>query len=88
MKRILWGLLIAVAPILSALLGAVMTDTYGRNWLSAVLEWSILLLGISIPSGAVMVVSGVVQKLAEYRARRGAGITDAEKEARRSPWKL
>jgi len=79
MKRVLWGLLVAVTPILSALLGALMTDTYGRNWLSAVLEWSILLLFIGIPVGAVMIVSGVVQKIAEYRARRAAGITDAER---------
>ena len=78
MKRILWGLLIAVGPILSALVGAMMTDSYGRNWLSAVLEWSILLLVITIPVAAVLIVSGVVQKLAEYRARRAAGITDAQ----------
>ena len=87
MKRVLWGLLISVAPILGALVGAVMTDAYGRNWLSAVLEWSILLLFISIPIGAVLVVSGAVQKFAEYRARRAAGITDAESETRRPPWK-
>ena len=78
MKRILWGLLVAVAPILSALAGAVMTDTFGRNWLSAVLEWSILLLFLSIPIGAILVVSGAVQKFAEYPARRAAGITDGE----------
>ena len=82
MKRILWGLLIAVAPVLGAAVGAVMTDTYGRNWLSVVLEWSILLLVISIPIGAVLVVSGAIRTYAEYRARRAARITDPETERR------
>ena len=75
MKRILCGLLIAVAPILSSAVGAVMTDLYGRNSLSTLLDWSILLLLVSIPIGAILVVSGAVT---EYRARRAAGITDAE----------
>jgi hypothetical protein len=73
---ILVGLLIAVGPVLVAGLGAILVRAYGRSALAELLQWSLLLLLVSIPAGAVLVVTGGVAKLAAYRARRAAGITD------------
>jgi UPF0716 family protein affecting phage T7 exclusion len=76
MKLILGGLLVAVAPLLTAASGALIVQAYGRSAFAELLQWSLLLLLVSIPVGAVLVVAGGLAKLADYRARRAAGITD------------
>jgi len=76
MKRIAWGILIALGPVLTAGLGALMVKIYGRSAFAELLQWGLPLLLLSIPLGAALVVSGAVRMLAEYRARRAAGITD------------
>jgi hypothetical protein len=76
MKLILAGLLVAVAPLLTAASGALMVQAYGRSAFAELLQWSLLLLPVSIPLGAVLVVAGGLAKLAAHRARRAAGITD------------
>ncbi|HTG96496.1 MAG TPA: hypothetical protein VL982_03525 [Burkholderiales bacterium] len=73
---IVYGLLTALGPVLVAGFGAIMVQAYGRNAFSELLQWSLVLLLVSIPVGAVLVVAGGVAKLAEYRARRAAGITN------------
>jgi len=77
MKRILWGLLVAVAPGLAAGFGVLMANLYGRSVFTDLIQWSLLALIISIPLGAALVVSGSVLKIAQDRARREAGIADA-----------
>jgi len=57
------GLLIAVAPVLAAAFGAVMVKAYGRNLAGELLQWSLLLLVVSIPLGAVMVVAGLRRRM-------------------------
>ncbi|HEX6155821.1 MAG TPA: hypothetical protein VFZ54_07350 [Burkholderiales bacterium] len=73
---IIGGLVLSVAPVILNGVGTLMAKAYGRNAVAALLEWSILLLIISIPVGAAMVVAGGVAKFVDYRARRAAGITD------------
>ncbi|HEU5179056.1 MAG TPA: hypothetical protein VFU24_16520 [Burkholderiales bacterium] len=73
---IVWGLLIAVGPVLVAGFGAIMVQSYGRSAFAELLQWALLLLVISIPVGAALVVAGGVAKFVDYRARRAAGITD------------
>jgi hypothetical protein len=70
------GLLIAVGPALAAGFGGVMVRMYGRSGLADLLQWALILLVISIPLGAALVVSGGVMKFAQDRARRAAGIVD------------
>jgi len=53
-----------------------MVQAYGRSAFAELLQWSLLLLPVSIPLGAVLVVAGGLAKLADHRARRAAGITD------------
>ena len=62
MKRILWGLLIAVAPVIAAAFGALMANLYGRTGFTDLIQWSLLLLVISIPLGAALVVSGMTRR--------------------------
>jgi hypothetical protein len=57
------GLLIAVAPVMTAALGAVMTKNFGNSGFGEVLHWSILLLVITIPIGAAMVAAGILRKM-------------------------
>ena len=73
---IVYGLLIAVGPVLVAGFGALMVQSYGRSAFAELLQWSLLLLVISIPVGAALIVAGGVAKFVDYRARRAAGITD------------
>ena len=73
---IVYGLLIAVGPVLVAGLGALLVKAYGRSGFAELLQWALLLLVISIPVGAALVVAGGVAKFVDYRARRAAGITD------------
>ena len=77
MKRILWGLLIAVAPVIAAGFGALMARLYGRSTFTDLIQWSLLALIVSIPLGAALVVSGSVLKIVQDRARREAGIADS-----------
>jgi len=67
MNRSTWlivsGLLIAVGPVLVAGFGAIMVQAYGRNAFAELLQWSLLLLLVSIPVGAVLVVAGIVRKM-------------------------
>ncbi len=51
------GLLVALAPLLLAAFGAAMAGAYGRSLLGELLQWSLLLLIVSIPIGAVMIVA-------------------------------
>jgi hypothetical protein len=66
MRRRAWlivrGLLVALAPVLLAALGALMVKAYGKNVLGELLQWSLLLLIVSIPIGAVMVVAALRPK--------------------------
>jgi hypothetical protein len=66
MKRstalIVYGLLIAVGPVLVAGFGALMVQAYGRSVFAELLQWSLLLLVISIPLGAVLVVAGITNR--------------------------
>ena len=73
---IVYGLLTALGPVLVAGFGAIMVQAYGRSAFAELLQWSLLLLLVSIPLGAVLVVAGGLAKLADHRARRAAGITD------------
>ena len=73
---IIGGLMLSVAPVILNGIGTLMAKAYGRNAVAALLEWSIVLLIVSIPIGAGMVVAGGVAKFVDYRARRAAGITD------------
>jgi len=54
------GLLIAVGPVLVAGLGALIVKAYGPSGFAELLQWSFLLLVISIPLGAALVVAGSV----------------------------
>jgi hypothetical protein len=76
MKLIVAGLLIAVGPVLAAGLGGVIVRLYGRSGFADLLQWALVLLVISIPLGAALVVAGGVMKFAQDRARRAAGIVD------------
>jgi len=80
MRRSTWliigGLGLSVAPVILNGVGTLMTKAYGRSAVAALLEWSILLLIISIPVGAAMVVAGGVAKAVHHRARREAGLSD------------
>ena len=73
---IVTGLLIAVGPVLAAGLGALIVTAYGPSGFAELLQWSLFLLVISIPLGAVLVVAGSVARIAARRARREAGIDD------------
>jgi MFS family permease len=73
---ILIGLLIAVGPVLAAGAGALIVKAFGRSAFAELLQWSLLLLVISIPLGAALLVAGSVMKFSQDRARREAGIAD------------
>jgi hypothetical protein len=76
MKLIVAGLLIAVGPVLAAGLGALIVKVYGQSGFADLLQWTLLLLVVSIPLGAALVVAGAAAKIARRRAQREAGITD------------
>jgi hypothetical protein len=59
---ILIGLLIAVGPVLVAGLGALLVQAYGRSAFAELLQWTLLLLLVSIPAGAVLVVAGITNR--------------------------
>ena len=58
-KLIVYGLLIALAPLFAAAFGALMVKAYGRNLLAELLQWSLLLLIVSIPIGATIIVAAL-----------------------------
>jgi len=72
MRRSTWlilvGLVIAVSPVFLAYLGHLLLKFYGRSEVSELLVWSFLLLIISIPIGAAMVVAGGVAKMVDRQA--------------------
>ena len=80
------GLLIAVAPVLAAALGAVLVQVYGRHPFGELLQWSLVLLIVSIPLGAAMVVAGGAAKAAGYRALREAGLANVTAAVRLRDW--
>ena len=69
------GLLIAVGPVLVAGLGALLVKAYGRSGFTELLQWCLLLLVVSIPLGAAMVVAGGAAKVAGRRALLEAGLS-------------
>ena len=80
------GLLIAVGPVLVAGLGALLVKAYGRSGFAELLQWSLLLLIVSIPLGAAMVVAGGAAKVAGHRALREAGLAGTTAEVRLRDW--